>query len=118
MPFELTAGRAVVAPIAVFVWQVIGASRTFRQVEGERGSPLAAVISLGFVALIVNTGLEPVNAGLFGIAYVGLAAALMLFEWARRTVRDRYFSWVFSRDTPSFLCTDGPFAYVRNPFYT
>src|SRR5262245_50152068 len=118
MPFELTAGPAVVPPIAVFVWQVIGASRTFQRAEGERGSPLAELISIGFLALVVNDGIEPVNAGLFGIACIVLLAALMVFEWARRTVRDRYFSWVFSGDTPTFLCMDGPFAYVRNPFYT
>jgi protein-S-isoprenylcysteine O-methyltransferase Ste14 len=56
--------------------------------------------------------------GVFAVACVGLSVALLLFEWARRTVRGRFFSWIFSKDTPTFLCANGPFAYVRNPFYT
>jgi protein-S-isoprenylcysteine O-methyltransferase Ste14 len=118
MLFTLTAGQAVIAPIVVFMWQVIGAARAFRPVEGERGSGLAGLISLGFIALVINSGSEAVNIGLFAVACVALAFALLLFEWARRTVRGQYFSWVFSTDTPAFLCTSGPFAYVRNPFYT
>jgi len=118
MSLTLTTGQAVVAPIVVFVWQVMGAAKAFRPVEGERASGLAGLITLGFVALVVNRGAEPVNIGLFVVACVALAFALLLFEWARRTVRGQYFSWVFSGDTPTFLCTSGPFAYVRNPFYT
>jgi len=118
MTFSLTAGQAVIAPIAVFIWQAIGATRAFRQVKGEPGSALASLISLGFIALVANSGAESVNIGVFAIACVGLTMALLLFEWARRTVQGRFFSWIFSTDTPTFLCTSGPFAYVRNPFYT
>jgi len=118
MSFTLTTGQAVVLPITVFLWQVIGAGKAFRQVEGERGPRLAGLISLGFIALVVNAGIEPVNTRLFAVACAGLTVALALFEWARRTVRGMYFSWVFSTDTPTFLCHVGPFAYVRNPFYT
>jgi protein-S-isoprenylcysteine O-methyltransferase Ste14 len=118
MPLTLTARQAVVAPIVVFVWQVIGASRAFRPVEGQRNSSLAGLITFGFIALVVNSATEPVNIVLFAVACVGLVFALLLFEWARRTIRGQYFSWVFSNDTPSILCTSGPFAYVRNPFYT
>lgn len=118
MPSTLTTGQAVVAPIVVFVWQVIGAARVFKPVAGARASGLAELISLGFVALVVNSGNEPVNLALFVFSCVALALALLLFEWARRTVRGQYFSWVFSTDTPTFICTSGPFAYVRNPFYT
>jgi protein-S-isoprenylcysteine O-methyltransferase Ste14 len=118
MSFTLTAGRAIVVPIVVFGWQVVGAARAFRPVEGERGSGLAGLITLAFVALVAGSGSETVTIGLFAVACVALAIALLLFEWARRTVRGYYFSWIFSSDTPTFLCTDGPFAYVRNPFYT
>ena len=105
-------------PIAVFLWQAIGATRAFRQVGGEPGSELASLVSFGFVALLINRGTEMVSVGLFAIACVVLAFALLLFEWARRTVRGHYFSWIFSSDTPTFVCASGPFAYVRNPFYT
>ncbi len=107
-------------PIAVYAWQVLGAGYTFRAVIGERisTSGRAWLISVGFVALVANAGDELVNPLLFALGCVGLIAALALFEWARRTVRGRFFSWIFSTDTPTFLCTSGPFAYVRNPFYT
>jgi protein-S-isoprenylcysteine O-methyltransferase Ste14 len=118
MAFTLTARQAIVVPIVVFVWQVLGATRAFRPVEGERGSELAGLISFAFVALVAGNGSEIVNIGLFAVACAALAIALLLFEWARRTVRGHYFSWIFSTDSPTFVCTDGPFAYVRNPFYT
>lgn len=114
----LTAGRVVALPICVFVWQALYAVRTFRPVEGERGPGLAGLISLAFVALVANSGNEPVDLTLFGIACGGFVAGLVLFEWARRTIRGQYFSWVFAADTPTFLFSAGPFAYVRNPFYT
>src|SRR5262245_28130701 len=109
MSLTLTTGQALLSPIVVFVWQVMGATRAFRPVEGESASGLAGLISLGFVALVLNSGSEPVNIGLLVVAGVALAFALLLFEWARRTIRGQYFSWVFSSDTPEFLCTSGPF---------
>ena len=117
MTFTLTAGQAVIAPIAVFMWQAIGATRVFRHVEGKRGSELSSLISLGFVALVARSGAESIDIGAFAVACVGLTVALLLFEWARRTVRGHFFSWIFSTDAPTFLCTSGPFEFVRNPFY-
>jgi protein-S-isoprenylcysteine O-methyltransferase Ste14 len=116
----LTAGRAVLLPIAVYAWQALGAGYTFRAVKGERISisGRAWPISVGFVALVVNAGDELVNPPLFALGCASLIAALALFEWARRTVRGQFFSWIFSSDIPDFLCTSGPYAYMRNPFYT
>ena len=54
------------------------------------------------------------------LAIPGLAAfagSFLLFEWARRTIRGKFFSYAFSHDTPQFLMTEGPYAYIRNPFY-
>ncbi len=118
MAFAVTAERAMLAPIAVWAWQVLGAGITFRRVQGQPFSVVSWVISIGFVALVANAGDERVNPALLTLACLGLIMALVLFEWARRTVRGRFFSWIFSSDTPAFLCTTGPFAYVRNPFYT
>lgn len=118
MSFTLTAERAVLAPIAVWAWQVLGAGITFRRVQGQPFSVVSWLISIGFVALVANAGDEVVNPALFTLACLVLIVALILFEWARRTVRGQFFSWIFSSDTPAFLCTTGPYAYVRNPFYT
>jgi protein-S-isoprenylcysteine O-methyltransferase Ste14 len=55
--------------------------------------------------------------------YRGVAAALiflcsvMLYEWARRSVRGRGFSVGLSGRVPDSVFQEGPYAYVRHPFY-
>jgi len=112
--------RAIVSylPWIVFGWQVIGAGATFRPMPGQRGaSPLARLISFAFVALLVRQQQVDLDVVLVAIGTVGLAASLVLFEWARRIVRGRLFSYIFSSDAPLFICREGPFASIRNPFY-
>jgi len=110
---------ALSLPWIVFIWQVIGAGRAFRPTPGARGlSWLAQLISLAFFGVLYHRQPIALNPALVAMGWAGLLAALVLFEWARRTIRGRHFSYIFSADTPVFLCTDGPFAYVRNPFYS
>jgi protein-S-isoprenylcysteine O-methyltransferase Ste14 len=105
-------------PVLVFVWQVVGAARTFRPMPGQRGASfLSEMISLSFVGLFYRREEVEPNIALILLGVAGLIASLVLFEWARRTVRGRLFSYIFSSDTPEFICMDGPFAYMRNPFY-
>ncbi|HEY1305612.1 MAG TPA: isoprenylcysteine carboxylmethyltransferase family protein [Vicinamibacterales bacterium] len=106
-------------PIVVFGWQVLGAAATFRPMPGQRGASfLAQLISLSFVALLYRRFEVQLNPWLAVLGVIGLAASVVLFEWARRTVRGRLFSYIFSSDTPEFLCAEGPYAYIRNPFYS
>jgi len=106
-------------PWVVFGWQVIGAGSAFRPVPGQRGlSILAQLISLAFFGMLYRRQPELLTAWGAGIGVLGLIAALVLFEWARRTIRHRHFSYIFSADTPDFICMDGPYAYIRNPFYS
>lgn len=116
MSFALTAPQAIVLPIVVYMWQAIGAARTF--IRPQQRSWLVPLFGLGFAAMVVSVRPSAVNPVLFFLACVGLAMALALFEWARRTIRGLSFSYIFSTDIPTFLCTSGPYAYVRNPFYT
>ena len=85
---------------------------------GQRGASfLAQLISLAFVGLFYRRDEIALNTSLTVLGVAGLLASLVLFEWARQTVRGRLFSYIFSSDTPEFICTEGPFAYIRNPFY-
>jgi protein-S-isoprenylcysteine O-methyltransferase Ste14 len=112
----VTAGQAVVVPAAVFMWQVLWAARTFVH-RPQDHSGLPPLFGLAFAALVFDSWNSALNPMLFAAGCVGLAAALMLFEWARRTIRGLNFSYIFSTDTPTFMCTSGPYAYIRNPFY-
>jgi protein-S-isoprenylcysteine O-methyltransferase Ste14 len=97
---------------------VVGAAHTFRPMPGQRGASfLAQLISLAFVGLFYRRQEIELNPWLSVVGVVGLLASLVLFEWARRTVSGRLFSYIFSSDTPQFICMEGPFAYIRNPFY-
>ena len=105
-------------PWIVFGWQVIGAGSAFRPVPGQRGlSFLAQLISLSFFGLLYHPNPELLTVWGTAVGCAGLLASLLLFEWARRTIRHRHFSYIFSSDTPDFICMDGPYAYIRNPFY-
>ena len=116
---EHTASLALQLPLVVFMWQLIGAGTAFRPVPGQRGlSFLAQLISLAFVGVLFPHQPELLSVWRAAIATIGLIGSLVLFEWAQRTIRGRHFSYIFSADTPAFLCTDGPYAYIRNPFYS
>jgi protein-S-isoprenylcysteine O-methyltransferase Ste14 len=43
--------------------------------------------------------------------------SVMLYEWTRRTVVDRNFYIGLSGEVPGAVCEDGPYHYVRHPFY-
>jgi protein-S-isoprenylcysteine O-methyltransferase Ste14 len=105
-------------PVLVFLWQIVGAAHTFRPMPGQRGaSILSQLISLAFIGLFYRRDEIALNTPLTVVGVAGLIASLVLFEWARHSVRGRLFSYIFSSDTPEFVCMDGPFAYIRDPFY-
>ena len=45
------------------------------------------------------------------------AAALALFFWTIQTTRKREFVLAFTKIVPSALTVEGPYAFVRHPFY-
>jgi protein-S-isoprenylcysteine O-methyltransferase Ste14 len=112
--------RSVVSGFSVFVfaWQLVGAGRTFVLPKGEGPALRHLLVPLAFVLVLVLGFRLPLREGRVVPGCLGLAAALVLFEWSRRSIGRRYFSYVFSRDVPTFLWTGGPFGYVRNPFYS
>lgn len=103
---------------AVFIRQTVGAATTFRIVPGETRPRRSELVSLGFWAMLINSNSVRLNPWLVVPGCVGMLGALALFEWARRSIRGQYFSYVFSNDVPMMLWTGGPFAHIRNPFYS
>jgi protein-S-isoprenylcysteine O-methyltransferase Ste14 len=112
--------RQVVEIVAVVVWvrHIAGAARTFRLPPGERPSPTIYFFTIATMILAYRVFNAPLERRLTipGLAF--FVASLTLFEWARYTVRGKFFSYIYSDDTPQFICTSGPYAYIRNPFYT
>jgi protein-S-isoprenylcysteine O-methyltransferase Ste14 len=105
--------------VLAFTHFLYGGARTFKWGDGDElaggiaqlaflGGPLAAF------ALAFRTRIGLVN-GL--AALVLLLASLSLYEWARKTVKDRGFHIAWSGDVPDSLCADGPYRVVRHPFY-
>jgi protein-S-isoprenylcysteine O-methyltransferase Ste14 len=80
----------------------------------EEAGALFCVAGAGILimARIYRIGLP---SGVIALALVG--ASLFLYEWARRTVRGRKFSVIYSDNVPESVCDGGPYAYVRHPLY-
>lgn len=59
---------------------------------------------------------QPIGAKLAGFALE--IASLMLFWWAITASRAAKLRFAFDADNPDSLVTEGPYWYVRHPFYT
>ena len=109
----------VLIPTAmVFVWQTVRATTTFRMIRGDWVCYASSLLPLAYIAILIRGMNAPLSIWRTVPGMFGLAAALILFEWSRNTVRGQLFSYAFSTDLPRHMCSNGPFAYIRNPFYT
>ena len=43
--------------------------------------------------------------------------SVALYEWARRTIVGRRFAIALAEEVPEAVCEDGPYRYLRHPFY-
>ena len=112
-PSLLTAARWFV--VLVYVRLLFGAARTFRKAGHGLGSiPLAATIWI----LLVQSQRTELYIPLALPAAILLIASLVLFQWASQSIRGLFFSYLGDPDTPQFLFQKGPYAHIRNPFYT
>ncbi len=105
---------------ACFYYFLLAGGLTFqRRPNDEAGSFLAQFSfvgtgMLGVMALGYRAALPVANAVAGAIV---MALALALYEWARRTIRDRRFHIAWSSDVPEELCAQGPYRFVRHPLY-
>lgn len=77
-------------------------------------SVVAATALFFLVMLWVHP--QPLAAKIVGLA-IQLASSA-LFWWAIVRSRKARLRFVFASDNPDSLVTDGPFGYIRHPFYT
>ncbi len=100
-------------------WAVLffGALATFKP-QWDRRRELGILFSGGIALSIAGTTNQAVQ--IWGVlpGLACLLASLALFSWARAAISGRFFSYLGSRDTPQFVFTGGPYAYLRHPFYT
>lgn len=105
--------------LVVVGYEVLGAVRTFSPVKGEAMNPRLQLLPIAYVIMFYRTfgpRVPPVWLAIPGLTF--FVSSLALYEWARRSIAGKFFSIAYSDDTPDFLWTEGPYAYVRNPFYT
>jgi protein-S-isoprenylcysteine O-methyltransferase Ste14 len=107
---------AALAAFASFGW---GLKHHFR-IEGgmpsrmSRLSACSTAAFLLFVGLVLVVGVGPA-AGLLAITL--FLAGGILFWWAVRTTRARPPAIAHTDNIPTMIHADGPYAYVRHPFY-
>jgi protein-S-isoprenylcysteine O-methyltransferase Ste14 len=121
-----TAGAiAVITALTYFVSLSWGVRGHFRQAGTmEPGMRLTTVLTLAAFAWFLFGRFEAARGRGSVTTAANIAGTvltignLVLFWWAVRVTRTRRLSLAFSKDEPDFLNTDGPYAWVRHPFYT
>jgi protein-S-isoprenylcysteine O-methyltransferase Ste14 len=107
---------AAFAAFGSFAW---GLKCHFR-VEGEmpkrmrRLSGVSTAAFLLFIGVICLRGVAPGSGLAAMVLFLGSAA---LFWWAVRTTRSRPPAVAHTGNIPTLIHSDGPYAYVRHPFY-
>jgi protein-S-isoprenylcysteine O-methyltransferase Ste14 len=104
---------------SVFFYFVLAGGRTFELSPDD--DTASGVAQLSFYSGIIAAPFlgygEPLplwNAVGSGTLF---AASVVLYEWARWTIRERRFHIAWSGDVPEALCDQGPYAYIRHPLY-
>jgi len=103
--------------VAVVSLQLIAAVLTFTPVPNRRVG-LGSLSLIGYLIVLVGSRSAQLllPAVVPGIAAV--AGSLALFIWARITIHGKFFSYINSTDVPQFVCSGGPYRWIRHPFYT
>jgi protein-S-isoprenylcysteine O-methyltransferase Ste14 len=120
----LAASPAELALLAAFVLAfthfLYGGARTFKWSDGDELAAGMAQLSflvtgaIATFALAFDTRIGTWN-GLAALTLLLLSVSL--YEWARRTIRERGFHIAWSGDVPDSVCDEGPYALIRHPVY-
>lgn len=111
---------AVPALILAYGWFFFMGAASFRRSADDDGGDLAQIsfLASGCVAAFLIGLRVPIALPNAIAAGALLGASLLLYEWARWTVRGRGFHIAWSDHVPDALCDRGPYARVRHPLYT
>ena len=110
----------IVGFIALFSYFLGAGARTFGHDETDVNGAFWAQFSFiftGAVGAMLLGYRQEVHRWNAAAAAVLLACSLLLYEWARRTVRERGFQIAWSGRVPDSVCEAGPYARVRHPVY-
>ena len=104
----------------VFVHFLYAAVRTFVLPDAVDGASQLSQLSFisGAVVALSNATAVRVAVGNAIVACALMLASVVLYEWARGTIRGRKFHIIYSDRVPEALCADGPYRYIRHPLYT
>jgi protein-S-isoprenylcysteine O-methyltransferase Ste14 len=106
--------------ILVFGYFTAAGATTFERDESDVKGAMWGQFSLLVTGAIGTAGLsyrQPLATANGAAAAVVLLCSVVLYEWARRTIRERRFHIAWSGDVPGELCDCGPYARVRHPVY-
>ena len=99
-------------------WSVVGVFK-LKSIRLDKFYTLLKLLSIVFWAgsiYIWSTKTPSMNLLIFGI--LTNIISLGLFWWAQNYIKSKTFSVVFGKDIPKTIETQGPYKYVRHPFYS
>jgi protein-S-isoprenylcysteine O-methyltransferase Ste14 len=103
-----------------FVHFLYAAMRTFVLPDALDGASQLSQLSFlsGAAVALANATAVRVAVGNAIAAAALMLVSVVLYEWARSTIRGRKFHIIYSDRVPEALCADGPYRYIRHPLYT
>ena len=81
---------------------------------------MKALVALSYLAAVVYLFALWAGGGILWQRIAGLCLQIVaagLFNWARKATLSNRFTAAFDTDEPKFLVKDGPYRFVRHPFY-
>lgn len=104
------------AIVAMYTWSMknhFSTVETPREVKVLSAFILATAFWFTWTILTARQG-----AGLTVLAWLTQLASAALFVWAIKASRAARLTYVFDGGLPQGLATEGPYRYIRHPFYT
>lgn len=81
---------------------------------------MKAVVAASYLAAVVYLFALWAGGGILWERIAGLCLQIVaagLFNWARKATLSNRFTAAFDTDEPKFIVKDGPYRFVRHPFY-